>query len=86
MRILSCLLILVISALEFSAQTLRVVITVGRVTFGPIPKIEASGLGTIYFRGLVWYAFLAILIILMISGILLLISGALAKPFRQLFK
>ena len=80
------LLTLVVSAIEFSAQTFRVIVTVGPVTFGPISKIEASGLGTIYFKGSIWYAFLSILILLMILGILLLISGVLAKPLRKLFK
>lgn len=86
LRIIAGLVILMFAGLEFFAQTFKVVVTIGPVTFGPIAKIEASGLGRIYFKGPTWYAFLLVLILLMISGVLLLISGVLARPFHQLLK
>lgn len=58
LRISAGLLTLLVSLPEFIAQTIGVVVNIGPVTFGLIQKMEASGLGTIYFKGPIWYAFL----------------------------
>jgi len=86
-KVVMGLLILVISALEFVTQITGLVITIDSVTFGPIRKFEASGLGIIlFFKGALWYIFLFILLILMIVGILLLISGISGRPVFKYFK
>jgi len=87
LRILTGLLILIVSTFEFIAQTAGIVIIVGPVTFGPVRKIEASGLGIkIFFEGPIWYAFLSVLIFLIIIGVSLLISGIIGRTLRQLFR
>jgi len=60
-------LLLLFAVPELIAQLMKVTINLGPITYGPLPKIQL-GKYVIHFKGIYWYLFIMVLIILIIMG------------------
>lgn len=76
LMLIAGIVILIFALSEFIAQTRKIIIKIGPITYGPIPKIQIGSL-TIYFKGKNYFIFIISLVSLIILGFTLILQSIL---------